>query len=55
MVKTGQKTQTNTIKLVEKELKLVTKNHCRNTWLAIGMVFQNVGLTYHWHSCRNDH
>jgi hypothetical protein len=30
-------TQTKTLKLLEKELKFVVKNHYRNTWLAIGM------------------
>lgn len=53
-VKQVRKTQTNIARLAEKELKLVTKNHYRNTWLAIGMVvfgvpigmvFQDVGLT----------
>ena len=32
-----RKAQSRIIKLIEKELKLVTKNHYRNTWLAIGM------------------
>lgn len=32
-----KKTQSAFLKLIEKELKLVTKNHYRNTWLAIGM------------------
>jgi len=32
------KMQFQTLKLVEKERKLVPKNHYRNTWLAIGMV-----------------
>lgn len=31
------KTQSHIIKLIEKEHKLVTKNHYRNTWLAVGM------------------
>lgn len=31
------KTQSRIINLLEKELKLVTKNHYRNTWLAVGM------------------
>lgn len=31
------KTQSRIINLLEKELKLVTKNHYRNTWLALGM------------------
>ena len=30
--------QRGILKLIEKELNLVTKNHYRNTWLAIGMV-----------------
>lgn len=29
--------QTGILKLIEKELKLVTKNHYRNTWLAVGI------------------
>ena len=32
-----RKTQCNILKLLEKELKLVTKNHYRNMWMAIGM------------------
>ncbi|MCI2228922.1 hypothetical protein MC378_07065 [Polaribacter sp. MSW13] len=32
-----KKTQSLIIKLIEKEHKLVTKNHYRNTWLAVGM------------------
>lgn len=32
-----RKTQSKISRLIEKELKLVTKNHYRNTWLAIGM------------------
>lgn len=32
-----KKTQSSVLKLIEKEAKLVTKNHYRNTWLAIGM------------------
>ena len=31
------KTQYNLLKLIEKELKLVTKNHYRNMWMAVGM------------------
>ena len=31
------KTQSEIISLLEKELKLVMKNHYRNTWLAVGM------------------
>jgi hypothetical protein len=30
-------TQTGILKFIEKEHKLVTKNHYRNTWLAVGM------------------
>lgn len=32
-----RKTQFNLLKLIEKELKLVTKNHYRNMWMAVGM------------------
>jgi hypothetical protein len=32
-----RKSQSGIIRLVEKELKLVTKNHYRNSWLVIGM------------------
>lgn len=32
-----KKTQSQILKLVEKELGLVTKNHYRNMWMAIGM------------------
>jgi len=32
-----KKIQTNILKLLEKELKIVTKNHYRNIWLAVGM------------------
>ena len=32
-----RRSQSRILKLIEKELKLVTKNHYRNTWLAIGM------------------
>ena len=31
------KSQSNILKLIEKELKLVPKNYYRNRWLAIGM------------------
>jgi len=37
LLKQIRKTQSSILKLVEKELKLVTKNHFRNRWLAIGM------------------
>ena len=32
-----RKRQTRILRVIEKELKLVTKNHYRNTWLALGM------------------
>ncbi len=32
-----RRAQSKILKLIEKELKLVTKNHYRNTWLAVGM------------------
>ncbi len=32
-----KKKQSKILKLIEKELKLVTKNHYRNMWLALGM------------------
>ena len=32
-----KKKQCNITKLLEKELKLVTKNHYRNHWMAVGM------------------
>ncbi|WP_234369063.1 hypothetical protein [Brumimicrobium mesophilum] len=32
-----RRTQSSIIKLIEKKLNLVTKNHYRNTWLAVGM------------------
>lgn len=32
-----KKAQSGILKLIEKELKLVTKNHYRNTWLGIGI------------------
>ncbi len=30
--------------MIEKELKLVTKNHYRNTWLALGMAAFGIPL-----------
>ena len=38
------KAQSSTIKLIEKELKLVTINHYRNTWLALGISVFGVPL-----------
>jgi hypothetical protein len=37
MRKKIKETQSGIIKLIEKELKLVTLNHYRNTWMAIGV------------------
>ncbi len=37
-------TQSSILKLIEKELKLVTKNHYRNSWLAIGMAAFGIPL-----------
>lgn len=37
LLKQIRKAQSSILKLIEKELKLVTKNHYRNRWLAIGM------------------
>lgn len=39
-----RKIQSSILKLIEKELKLVTKNHYRNTWLALGMAVFGVPL-----------
>ena len=39
-----RKAQTNILKLIEKEHKLVTKNHYRHNWLAIGMAVFGVPL-----------
>ena len=38
------KAQSSTIKMIEKELKLVTINHYRNTWLALGISVFGVPL-----------
>ncbi len=37
-------TQSRIIKLIEKEHKLVTRNHYRNTWLALGMAAFGIPL-----------
>lgn len=51
--KTLRRTHSKILKLLEKELKWVPKNHYRNTWLAIGLAafgiplgaaFSNIGL-----------
>ncbi len=39
-----RKTQSRIIKLIEKELKLVAKNHYRNIWLAVGMSAFGISL-----------
>jgi len=39
-----RKTQTDILRLIEKELKLVPKNHYRNIWLALGLAAFGVPL-----------
>lgn len=39
-----RKTQTDILRLIEKELKLVPKNHYRNVWLALGIAAFGVPL-----------
>jgi hypothetical protein len=39
-----RKTQSGILKLIENELKLVTKNHYRNTWMAVGMAAFGIPL-----------
>lgn len=39
-----KKSQAKILKLLEKELKLVTKNHYRNVWLAVGMAAFGIPL-----------
>lgn len=39
-----KKTQSSILKLMEKALKLVPKNHYRNTWLAVGMAAFGIPL-----------
>ena len=39
-----KKTQSSILKLIEKELKLVARNHYRNTWLAVGMAAFGIPL-----------
>ncbi|MDO6437821.1 hypothetical protein Q4534_10400 [Cyclobacterium sp. 1_MG-2023] len=38
LLKETKKEQSKIIKLIEKQLKIVTINHYRNTWMALGMV-----------------
>lgn len=39
-----RKTQSDILRLIEKELKLVTKNHYRNIWMALGIAAFGVPL-----------
>lgn len=39
-----RKTQSDTLRLIEKELKLVPKNHYRNIWMALGIAAFGVPL-----------
>lgn len=39
-----RKTQSDILRLIEKELKLVPKNHYRNVWLALGIAAFGVPL-----------
>lgn len=44
LIKQIRKTQSTILTLIEKELNLVTKNHYRNTWLAVGMAAFGIPL-----------
>ncbi len=44
LLKQLKKTQSGILKLLEKELKLVPKNHYRNSWMAIGMAVFGIPL-----------
>lgn len=44
LIKQIRKTQSSILKLLEKELKLVSKNHYRNVWLALGMAVFGIPL-----------
>lgn len=44
LIKQLRKTQSDILRLIEKELKLVTKNHYRNIWLALGIAAFGVPL-----------
>ncbi|MDG4950751.1 hypothetical protein NLM59_07425 [Weeksellaceae bacterium KMM 9724] len=44
LAKEIKSTQSHIIKLLEKEHKLVTKNHYRNLWLALGMAAFGIPL-----------
>jgi hypothetical protein len=39
-----RESQSSILKLIEKDLKIVTKNHYRNTWLAVGMAVFGIPL-----------
>lgn len=39
-----RKIQSGILKLIEKELRIVTKNHYRNTWLAVGIATFGIPL-----------
>jgi len=39
-----KKLQAKIVALIEKELKIVTKNHYRNTWMALGMAAFGIPL-----------
>lgn len=44
LIRQINKTQSHIIKLIEKEHKIVTKNHYRNTWLVVGMAAFGIPL-----------
>ncbi len=44
LIKQIRKTQSTILKLIENELNIVTKNHYRNTWLAVGMAAFGIPL-----------
>jgi hypothetical protein len=44
LIKQIKSAQSHIIKIIEKKHKLVTKNHYRNTWLAIGMAAFGIPL-----------
>lgn len=44
LIKQLRKTQSDILRLIEKELKLVPKNHYRNIWLALGIAAFGVPL-----------
>lgn len=44
LIKQLRKTQSDILRLIEKELKLVPKNHYRNIWMALGIAAFGVPL-----------